>query len=105
MLYPSGFKFGIPGHLKPMATTDDIYSTVKLTLDTAISRTQANPRKFRPWLQAFRDYTFTRRVFGPAEVSAQTRAAADAQSDGWLLWNPNNRYGDIGLASQSTNPN
>jgi hypothetical protein len=105
MLYPSGFKFGIPGHLKPMATTDDIYSTVKLTLDKSISRTQANPKKFRPWLQAFRDYAFNRLVFGSTEVSAQIRAAADADSDGWLLWNPHNHYTDIGLTDRKASPN
>jgi hypothetical protein len=104
MLYPSGFKFGIPGHTKPMATTDDIYNMVKLTLDNSIRRTQANPKKFRPWLQAFRDYAFNRLVFGPTEVSAQIRAAADADSDGWLLWNPHNHYTDIGLTDKKTPP-
>ena len=104
MLYPSGFKFGIPGHVQPTATTDDIYITVKLTLDKAIKRTNANPKKFRPWLQAFRDYAFNRLVFGPTEVSAQTRAAADAHTDGWLLWNPHNRYTDIGLTDKTLAP-
>ena len=104
MLYPSGFKFGIPGHVKPTATTEDIYITVKLTLDNAIKRTNANPKKFRPWLQAFRDYAFNRIVFGPAEVAAQTRAATDAHTDGWLLWNPHNRYTDIGLTGRTPAP-
>lgn len=97
MLYPSGFKAGIPGHPKPMATTADIYNIIKLTLDNSVKRTGVNPRKFRPWLQAFRDYAFGGLVFGPVQVAAQTKAAADAGSDGWLLWNPHNRYGDVGL--------
>lgn len=97
MLYPSGFKYGIPGHPKPMATNVDIYNTIKLTLDNAVRRTNANPKKFRPWLQAFRDYAFNRLVYGPEQVAAQTRAAADVGTDGWLLWNPHNRYSDIGL--------
>jgi hypothetical protein len=104
MLYPSGFKFGIPGHVKPMATTDDIYNIVKLTLDNSIRRTKANPKKFRPWLQAFRDYAFNGLVFGPTEVSAQIRAAADAHSDGWLLWNPRNHYTDLGLTDKKATP-
>jgi hypothetical protein len=104
MLYPSGFKFGLPGHPKPMGTTDDIYNMVKLTLDNSISRTHANPKKFRPWLQAFRDYAFTRLVFGPTEVSAQIRAAADAHTDGWLLWNPHNHYTGIGLMDKKSTP-
>jgi hypothetical protein len=31
-------------------------------------------------------------------VAAQIRAAADFGSDGWMLWNPRNTYGDTGLA-------
>jgi hypothetical protein len=97
MLYPSGFKYGIPGHPNPMATDDDIYNTVKLTLDESLRRTKTNPKRFRPWLQAFRDYAFDHKVFGPAEVAAQMRAAADAGSDGWTLWNARNVYDSIGL--------
>ncbi len=94
MLYPSGFKFGIPGHKNPM---DSPYDIVRLTLDNAVRRTHANPKKFRPWLQAFRDYAFGHQIFGPAQISGQTRAAADAGTDGWLLWNPHNNYRDLGL--------
>jgi hypothetical protein len=96
MLYPSGFKFGIPRHKNPMATTVDIYSTIHLTLDSCIMRTHANPKKFRPWLQAFRDYAFDRKVFGPDEISAQIQGADDADSDGWMLWNPHNFYRNPG---------
>jgi hypothetical protein len=98
MLYPSGFQYGIPGHPNPMATEDDIYQTVKLTLDRSLERTKANPKRFRPWLQAFRDYAFGHKVFGPAEVATQMRAAADVGSDGWSLWNARNVYDSIGLA-------
>ncbi|HEX4155470.1 MAG TPA: putative glycoside hydrolase [Acidobacteriaceae bacterium] len=97
MLYPSGFHYGIPGHPKPLASTDDIYSTIKLTLDNGLKRTNANPKKFRPWLQAFRDYAFDGLVFGPEQVSAQIRAADADHTDGWSLWNPRNRYTDLGL--------
>jgi len=98
MLYPSGFQYGIPGHPNPMATDEDIYQTIKLTLDKSLLRTKANPRRFRPWLQAFRDYAFDKKVFGPEEVAAQMRAAADAGTDGWSLWNARNVYDSIGLA-------
>ena len=97
MLYPSGFKFGIPGHRSPMATNEDIYEIIHLTLENCILRTGVNPKKFRPWLQAFRDYAFGGKRFGPGEVAAQIRGANDADSDGWILWNPHNRYGDAGL--------
>jgi hypothetical protein len=102
MLYPSGFKYGIPGHPKPMGNNDDIYATIKLTLDSSLKRTHTNPKRFRPWLQAFRDYAFGGVVFGPDEVAAQTRAAADFHSDGWQLWNPHNRYTGIGLGESVT---
>ena len=97
MLYPSGFKYGIPGHSKPMADNEAIYDTIKLTLDNGIRRTSINPKKLRPWLQAFRDYAFGGVVFGPDQVAAQIRAANADHTDGWLLWNPRNRYTDIGL--------
>jgi hypothetical protein len=97
MLYPSGFKFGIPGHKNPMATDDDIYSIIRLTVENCIKRTHANPKKFRPWLQAYRDYAFGGKIFGPAEVGDQIRGANDANTDGWILWNPHNRYTGIGL--------
>ena len=101
MLYPSGFQYGIPGHKNPLATDNDIYETVKLSLDEAIKRTQADPRKFRPWIQGFRDYAFNRRPFGPAEVAIQIKAANDAGVDGWSLWNARNDYGNSGLAENA----
>ncbi|HEY4010838.1 MAG TPA: putative glycoside hydrolase [Acidobacteriaceae bacterium] len=101
MLYPSGFAHGIPGHAKPLATSDDIHATVKLTLDRGIARTNINPLKLRPWLQAFRDYAFGGLVFGPEQVATQVSAAAADHTDGWQLWNPRNNYGSIGLTRQT----
>ncbi|WP_081490719.1 putative glycoside hydrolase [Terriglobus roseus] len=49
------------------------------------------------WIQGFRDSAFSRRVFGPEEVAAQTRAAADAHANGWSLWNARNVYSEAGL--------
>ena len=101
MLYPSGFQYGIPGHPKPMATTNDIYNIIKLSLDNSIKRTNANPRKFRPWLQAFRDYAFGKLIYGKEQVDIQIKAANDAHVDGWQLWNPGNHYNNIGLAGST----
>ncbi|HEV2575759.1 MAG TPA: putative glycoside hydrolase [Acidobacteriaceae bacterium] len=97
MLYPSGFAHGIPGHAKPVDNIDDIHSTVKLTLDRGIQRTDVNPLKLRPWLQAFRDYAFGGVVFGPDQVATQISAANADHTDGWSLWNPRNVYSGIGL--------
>ena len=97
MLYPSGFQYGIPGHRNPVATGDDIYSTVKLSLDEAIRRTKKSPKHFRPWIQGFRDYGFNRRAFAAPEVALQRKAAADASASGWALWNARNDYTTCGL--------
>ena len=47
---------------------------------------------FRPWLQAFTDYAFDHRAFGKPQLRQQIKAAEDAGSEGWLLWEPRNRY-------------
>ncbi len=95
MLYPSGFQFGIPGYPDPVTHP---YEIVRLSLDRARARLGVAPVRFRPWLQAFKDYAFDRRTFDAEEVTAQIRAAADFGSDGWMLWNPRNTYDGIGLA-------
>lgn len=94
MLYPSGFTWGIPGTRNPVA---DSYTIVRRTLDKCRERLGVSPLRFRPWLQAFKDYAFDRRAFGEAEIRDQVRASDDAQVSGWMLWNPRNVYADAGL--------
>jgi hypothetical protein len=94
MLYPSGFSFGIPGHPNPVAAPREI---VDHTLRRAIERTGLPGVRWRPWLQAFRDYAFDHREFGAAELRAQIDAADALDTDGWMLWNPHNRYDAAGL--------
>jgi len=94
MLYPSGFTFGIPGHRDPVAAPYDI---VRHSLERAQQCTGLPGVRFRPWLQVFRDYAFDRRAFGEREIRQQIEAADAAATDGWMLWNPHNRYGDEGL--------
>ncbi|MBI5057715.1 MAG: putative glycoside hydrolase [Nitrospirae bacterium] len=94
MLYPSGFQYGIPGYLNPVAHP---YEIVYLSLKRALERTSLPPKRFRPWLQAFRDYAFDRRHFTGYEIRAQIDAAEKAGSDGWMLWNPHNVYSPDGL--------
>lgn len=95
MLYPSGFQFGIPGVRDPVANA---YAVVRQSLAEAQTRLKVSPKRFRPWLQAFRDYAFDRRQFGAGEVAEQIRAADDFGSDGWMLWNAGNVYSAAGLA-------
>lgn len=97
MLYPSGFSFGIPGHRDPVAAP---YEIVQHTLQRAIERTGLPGLRFRPWLQAFRDYAFDRRAFGEREIRLQIDAADAMGTNGWMLWNPGNRYAQEGLEQE-----
>ena len=94
MLYPSGFQYGIPGYRIP---TKHPYEIVYLTLKKAQERTGLSPFRFRPWLQAFRDYAFDRRFFEEREIREQINGVERFGSHGWLLWNPQNIYSREGL--------
>jgi len=94
MLYPSGFSFGIPGHREPMQAP---YELVEHSLQHAIERTGRGVPLYRPWLQAFADYAFDHRAFGATEIRAQIDAAEAQGTQGWMLWNPRNRYEAAGL--------
>lgn len=97
MLYPSGFQFGIPGYRDPVAHVHEI---VQQSLERVRARTHVSPLRIRPWLQAFKDYAFDRRVFDAHEINQQIRAAEEFGSDGWMLWNPRNVYSPEGLEQQ-----
>lgn len=94
MLYPSGFNAGIPGYPNPVKAN---YEIVKLSLDKALEKSGNSPLCYRPWLQAFKDYAFDRRVYGDKEIRDQIRASEDFGSCGWILWNPRNVYTGAGL--------
>ncbi len=94
MLYPSGFQYGIPQYRNPVAHP---YEIVFLTLNRAQERVNLPAVRFRPWLQAFRDYAFDRRHFTGKEIRDQINAAEKFGSDGWMLWNPHNIYSSDGL--------
>jgi len=102
MLYPSGFQFGIPGYRNPVAHP---YEIVSLSLKKAQERSAISPLRFRPWLQAFRDYAFDRRHFKAHEISSQIRAADEFGSGGWMLWNPRNIYTSDGLQREPQSKN
>lgn len=89
MLYPSGFTWGLPSLADPVAEPGQI---VERSLTQAIRRTGLAGVRFRPWLQAFRDYAFDHRQFDAKAIRAQTDAAEAAGADGWMLWNPRNQY-------------
>jgi hypothetical protein len=94
MLYPSGFNAGIPGHPDPVKAN---YEVVKQSLDKALEKSGTSPLAYRPWLQAFRDYAFDRRIYGAKEIREQIAASEAFGSCGWILWNPRNVYSTQGL--------
>ena len=98
MLYPSGFQYGIPGYPNPVLHPHQI---VYLSLRKAEERTGLPAVRFRPWLQAFRDYAFGGKPFEGEEIAAQIDAAQTFGSDGWMLWNPRNVYTTAGLRPKS----
>ncbi len=102
MLYPSGFQFGIPGYRNPVAHP---YEIVSLSLKKARERANIPANRFRPWLQAFRDYAFDRRHFDGPEIRSQIKAAEEFGSGGWMLWNPRNIYKGDGLKRESVSKN
>lgn len=97
MLYPSGFQFGIPGYRNPVAYP---YEIVSRSLKRAQERTNIPTVRFRPWLQAFKDYAFDRRHFNGPEIRTQIKAAEEFGSAGWMLWNPRNVYHADGLKTK-----
>ena len=99
MLYPSGFQFGIPGYRNPVAAP---YEIVNLSIEHAKTRTGLAGVRFRPWLQAFRDYAFGRKVFGGPEQRQQIQAAEKSETNGWMLWNPRNAYIADGLSPKAS---
>ena len=94
MLYPSSFQYGIPGYRNPVQHP---YQIVRFSLEQARQRTHLPSVRFRPWLQAFRDYAFGGRPFTAGEVRAQINAVEDFGADGWMLWNPRNEYSTADL--------
>jgi hypothetical protein len=97
MLYPSGFTFGVGRYRNPMINP---YEIISLSLNKAQQRTGLSALRFRPWLQAFRDYAFDRRHFGASEIRSQTSASEAFGSNGWMLWNPRNVYSIAGLKGE-----
>ena len=94
MLYRSSFQFGIPGYRNPV---EHPYEIVRMSLEHARERVHLPPVRFRPWLQAFRDYAFDGRPFTAGEIRIQIKAAEDFGAAGWMLWNPRNQYSSVKL--------
>jgi len=89
MVYPSGYHLGIPGYRQPVSHPREV---IYYTLEKAKKRLDGQPKKLRPWLQNFRDYAFDRRPYTGNEIKLQIQACNEANTSGWLLWDPSNKY-------------
>ncbi|WP_303721506.1 putative glycoside hydrolase [Malonomonas rubra] len=89
MLYPSGFPRGIPGYSNPVQNP---YEIIAISLLKAQQLSGLSEVRFRPWLQAFKDYAFDKRQFRAEEVMAQISASNEVGSNGWMLWNASSHF-------------
>jgi hypothetical protein len=89
MLYPSGYQWGIPNYRNPVKNP---YEIVNHSMKRAQERTGASPLRFRPWLQAFRDYAFGGGEFKEDRMLIQIKASDDFGASGYMFWNPRNIY-------------
>lgn len=89
MVYPSGYTWGIPNYRNPVKAS---YEIVYLSLKRAQERTGVSPLKFRPWIQAFRDYAFGGGNFEEDRMRIQIKASEDFGSSGYMFWNARNIY-------------
>jgi len=89
MLYPSSFQVGIPGFEQAV---DHPYEIILHSLKSCAKSFALASKRFRPWLQAFKDYSHDRRRFGAKQVLRQIEAAQQFNGAGWLLWNPASRF-------------
>jgi len=95
MVYPSHWAPGTFG-IKEAALFP--YEIVYKSLTTGWSKVSKNPNRIaqlRPWIQAFglkSIYPIKFMSYTWKDVSEQIRAARDAGSVGWVLWNPSSSY-------------
>ena len=87
MLYPSGFAEGSNGYKNPAAYP---YEIIHNSIENIHDR--IDPKRVRPWLQAFRDYAFDRRIYKKEQIQAQIKACKDVNTSGWMFWNPSSKY-------------
>lgn len=98
MAYPSHYAPGTYGLSVP-----DLYpyELMSRTTRDALKRNRnlATPAAIRPWIQAFTAKWLRKyRHYGVPEIKAQIKALKENGITSYLVWNPNNRYGDQAAA-------
>jgi LysM repeat protein len=89
MLYPSAFTSGIPDHQYAIAYP---YQIVHESVKRIVQQVEPLGCRVRPWIQDFPDYSFDKRVYGPAEVRAQMQGSFDGGGAGYMAWDPTVHY-------------
>jgi hypothetical protein len=94
MVYPSHWGPGEYGVRNPNRSP---YPIVRRSLADFQRLVRGSDTQIMPWLQDFSLGV----TYGPAQVSAQIRAAKDAGIDSFLLWNAAARYTRAALPPRS----
>lgn len=102
MVYPSTFNAGIPSlNLAYPGVIGRPYDVIHESMLQAQQRIADKGAILRPWLQYFDDYPWaTGRHYNAPEIEAQKQAAADTGTQGWMMWDPFNKYARGGLGSR-----
>jgi len=87
MLYPSSFAEGSFHFKNP---SEHPYAVVYRSIKKI--KNKISPKRVRPWLQFFKDYSSRKKIYRRQEIQAQIKAAEDSKTDGWMLWSPSSRY-------------
>lgn len=88
MVYPSHYPIG---HLNFQNPAAHPYEVVKMALvkgEESLAKTENVRAKIRPWLQAFNMGA----IYTPDMIDLQIKAAAEAGTYGYMLWNARNVY-------------
>jgi peptidoglycan/xylan/chitin deacetylase (PgdA/CDA1 family) len=97
MVYPSHWGAGEYDVASPDTQPYDI---VYRSLKDFVRLTKGTGARVVPWLQDFTLYS----TYGSAQVAAQVKAAKDAGTDEFLLWDPNVTYDSSGLSNTARMP-
>ncbi len=73
------------------------YDIVNESMKVAVKRIGAD--KLRPWLQYYNDY-LTGKAYTADDVEVQKKATYDNGVQGWLFWDPSNRFNKGGFDSK-----
>ena len=90
MVYPSHWNKGEYGVADPNRSP---YEITQRSLARFQAKVEGTDVKIIPWLQDFSLGV----TYGPAEVAAQIKAAADAGIEDWILWDPAVTYTEAGI--------